>query len=161
MMRRIFSWRKLRWLLASLGMLITLLAIAWTEENWRGKRDWEKFRNKWEAKGEKFDPEAFIPPPVPDEQNFATMPFLAPLYDFNPLPLKPGQSVWRDTNAVKKIEDFGDFKNLENVKQKENFGSWVTARRSDLAYWATVLNGGERQGTQRPPNRGGRSLARP
>ena len=34
-------WWLLRWGLIGLAMLATLAAILVTEENWRGKRDWE------------------------------------------------------------------------------------------------------------------------
>lgn len=133
--RWLFSWRTLRRGLVGLAALITLLAVVWTEENWRGKRDWEKYQHEWEAKGEKFDLQSFVPPPVPDDQNFAMTPFLAPLFDFNPLPLKPGQSAWRDTNALRKVEDFG-FK--ETPKHP---GSWTKAERTDLTAWAAALHG--------------------
>jgi hypothetical protein len=69
----------LRWGLIGLAGLVTLLAIWVTEENWRGKRDWEDYRQKWEARGEKFDWQAFVPPPVPDSQNFFKAPFFATL----------------------------------------------------------------------------------
>ncbi len=133
--RWLFSWRILRRFLVIVAALVTLLAVVWTEENWRGKHAWEKYQREWEAKGEKFDLQAFIPPPVPDDQNFAMTPFLAPLFDFNPLPLKPGQSTWRDTNALRKVEGFGF------VEAPKHAGFWTKAERTDLTVWAAVLNG--------------------
>ncbi len=133
--RWLFSWSTLRRALVCLAALITLLAVVWTVENWRGKRAWEKYQREWEAKGEKFDLQAFIPPPVPDDQNFTMTPFLAPLLDFNPLPLKPGQSLWRDTNAFQKLQEFG-YKESPNVS-----GSWTRAHRTDLTAWADALDG--------------------
>ena len=91
-------WRMLRWGLIGLAGLITLGAVFWVEENWRGKRAWENFKHEWEAKGEKFDLKAFIPPTVPDEENFAMTPFLAPVLDFRPN-RKPGESAWRERFA--------------------------------------------------------------
>ena len=81
-MRWLCSWRTLRRILAGLAMAITLIALLYAEENWRGKRAWENFKREWEAKGERFDLAAFIPKPVPDEQNFAMTPLLAPLLDY-------------------------------------------------------------------------------
>jgi hypothetical protein len=46
----------------------------YAEEDWRGKRVWENYKREWEAKGEKFDWQAFVPPSVPDDQNFFTAP---------------------------------------------------------------------------------------
>src|SRR6266404_377474 len=93
-----------------IACLATVIAFLYVEENWRGKRAWENYQREWEAKGEKFDLASFVPPPVPDDENFAMTPFLAPLYDLNPRPLQEGQSVWRDTNAANRSMFF--FKEL-------------------------------------------------
>ncbi|HXI84328.1 MAG TPA: hypothetical protein VNL17_09600 [Verrucomicrobiae bacterium] len=56
--------------------LITLLALFYTEENIRGKHAWEQYRREAEARGEQLDLNAFIPKPIPDDQNFAATPFI-------------------------------------------------------------------------------------
>ena len=53
-------------------MLVTLIAILYAEEDWRGKRAWENCKRELEAKGAVLDWNAYIPPPVPDDQNFFT-----------------------------------------------------------------------------------------
>jgi hypothetical protein len=68
------GWRILRRLLITAAILATLLAAFYAEEDWRGKRAWENYKREWEAKGEKFDWQAFVPPAVPDDQNFFTAP---------------------------------------------------------------------------------------
>jgi hypothetical protein len=68
------GWRILRRILIALAILATLIAILYAEEDWRGKRAWENYKREWEAKGEKFDWQAFVPPSVPDDQNFFTAP---------------------------------------------------------------------------------------
>ncbi len=70
------GWRILRWILICAAILATLIAVFYTEEDWRGKRDWQNYKAEWEAKGEKFDWQAFVPPPVPDDQNFFTAPIV-------------------------------------------------------------------------------------
>ena len=45
-------WRLLRWGLIGLAVLVTLAAILITEENWRGKHDWEAYKRAAEARGE-------------------------------------------------------------------------------------------------------------
>lgn len=62
-----------RWLFG-LACFATLVALFYAIEDWRGKRAWEKCRRELEAKGESFDWNAFIPAPVPDEQNIFKAP---------------------------------------------------------------------------------------
>jgi len=70
----LFTWRTLRRALIGLAVIATLAAVLITEEDWRGKRNWENYQREWQAKGEKFDWQAFVPPAVPDDQNFFTAP---------------------------------------------------------------------------------------
>ena len=69
-------WRILRRVLIGLATLATLIAIFYTEEDWRGKRAWENCKRELEAKGMVLDWEKFIPPPVPDDQNFFKAPMM-------------------------------------------------------------------------------------
>src|SRR5258706_8656310 len=89
-----------------IGALFGLICVFFAEENWRGKRAWETCRRELEAKGVQLDWQKFVPPPVPDEQNFAMTPFLAPLFDFNPKPRAPGQKIWRDIEGHDRAVNF-------------------------------------------------------
>src|SRR5215470_10122905 len=60
--------RARRWWFA-LACFITLIALFYAVENWRGKRAWEQCRRELQAKGAILDWSAYIPPPVPDDQN--------------------------------------------------------------------------------------------
>jgi hypothetical protein len=64
-----FSRRILRRLLMGFVALITIIALVYAEENWRGRRAWEQCKRKMAAMGEVWDWSALIPSPVPDEQN--------------------------------------------------------------------------------------------
>ena len=64
------GWRILRRILIGLAILATLIAIFYAEEDWRGKRAWENCKRELEAKGAVLDWNKYIPPPVPDDQNF-------------------------------------------------------------------------------------------
>ncbi len=72
----LFSWRTLRRALMVIICLMTLAAIFYTEELWRGKRAWEKIKGEIEAKGQRMDWSAHIPPPVPDDQNIFKAPHM-------------------------------------------------------------------------------------
>src|SRR6266699_1022395 len=60
--------RNFRRFLFGVACVATLIALAYAEENWRGKRAWENHKRQWEAKREKFSIKELSPPPVPDEQ---------------------------------------------------------------------------------------------
>jgi hypothetical protein len=105
------SWRVLLFVIAA---LLTLLALFHAEENWRGARAWNKYKAQRRAAGEVVDASAIIAPKVPDDQNFAMTPFLAPLFDF-----LPGTQKQRDTNAVTRAQDY--FKDVsDNPKNSTN-----------------------------------------
>jgi len=73
----LFTWRTARRALIGLAVLATVTAIFYTEENWRGKRAWEQCKRDLEAKGEVLDWNAYIPPPVPDNENIMKAPKMA------------------------------------------------------------------------------------
>ncbi len=60
----------LRWL----GVIVFGILLIYFVEDWRGGHAWAAAKAKWEAKGESFDREKFVPPPVPEEQNLAALP---------------------------------------------------------------------------------------
>ena len=68
--RFFWSWGFLKFVFA----VIALIVLFYVEEDWRGARAWAATKAKWEAKGESFDYNKFIPPLVPDEQNLAAIP---------------------------------------------------------------------------------------
>lgn len=102
--RRFFSLRTLGIILIALVALVTLAALFYAEEDWRGKHAWNNYRREAEARGVMLDWQKFIPAAVPNDQNFAMTPFLAPLYDMNPRGSKDGP--FRDKNAVSRAQDF-------------------------------------------------------
>jgi hypothetical protein len=56
--------------LVGLAIFATLVAIFYLEEDWRGKRDWLQCKAELEAKGAVLDWDKYLPPTVPDDQNF-------------------------------------------------------------------------------------------
>jgi hypothetical protein len=74
---RVFSRRIPVRLVFVAACLLTLIAIFYTEENWRGKRAWENCRKQLEAKGVDLNWKSHIPPPIPDDQNIFKAPKIA------------------------------------------------------------------------------------
>jgi hypothetical protein len=121
-----FGWKFWRRCLIGLAVFATVLGVFYAEENIRGKRAWEKYRAEQEAKGVRFELKSHVPPEVPDAQNFAMTPFLAPLYDFI-----PGTQQSRDTNGAVAARDFArgllvEQANLTGRQKGEvaDFGKW-------------------------------------
>lgn len=128
--RWLCSWRTLRRIVAGLAIAATLIALLFAEENWRGKRAWEQFKREWEAKGERFDLAAFIPKSVPDEQNFAMTPLLAPLLDYR-YDEQMKEAKWKDSNALQRAQQIS----VSDQKNPPPFGRSEKAEFTDLRLW--------------------------
>jgi hypothetical protein len=127
------SWlRSWRYFIALLGLSF-LVALFYAEENWRGKRDWQRYRDQMAARGKPMAPSAFIPKPVPMSENFAMTPLLAPLFEF-----RPGTQKWRITNAIQLASGFAPLydsaANMVTSPKTERSNSWMVAK-TDLALW--------------------------
>ena len=115
-----------------LACFITLIALFYAEEDWRGWHAWNNFKHEWEAKGEKFDFKDFVPPPVPDDQNFALTPIVYSSY---------GQWLTRDGKAIPPDKRNTNFVNrlkmniVYNYEESPKNGNWQTAKISDLKAW--------------------------
>src|SRR5581483_1805194 len=90
----------------AVAALLAVIYLFFAEENWRGRRAWEICRQELQAKAVELDWKKFVPPPVAADENFAETPFLAPLFDFNPKPRGPGQTIWRDTVGHDRAANF-------------------------------------------------------
>ena len=114
--RREFWRAALRQSLFAAAVFATLIALFYAEENWRGRRQWERFRAEWEAKGVKFSIARVMPPPVPDEENIAFHPLFKPLLDYTKN--ESGHPVWRDGKAVRRLQSLTVYPlGLRNVDQ--------------------------------------------
>ena len=131
--RRLFSW-VLRWRFVVLGCLVTLVALFYAVEDWRGRRAWQDYKHAGEAKGERFDLASFIPPPVPDDQNFFETLLWAGLHFVQ----TNGNTIWSDP-------DWGTHFKFNawspNGKEGPTIADWVKAQRVDLAAWQAYYRG--------------------
>lgn len=89
--------------------LITLIALFYAEEDWRGRHVWDGYLRAQRAKGAKVDWAALVPPPVPDNQNLAMCPLLKPILDYSQNQSRKtsdivGQIVWHDTNGLSRVQ---------------------------------------------------------
>jgi hypothetical protein len=144
-------WRNFKRFLFGLACFITLIALFYAEEDWRGKHDWDKFKRQWEAKGERFDWQSIVPPPVPDDQNFAFSPvwIAQEKYTFQKTP-KRAEAWYGNRIYNKEVSRFflllpvtttavvaTNFWDLNLPETPDSSGNWQTARLSNLKPWQT------------------------
>ena len=80
----------LRWFIFVVLGLAVLVALFYAEEDWRGWHAWQKCKAELEAKGAVLDWDKYIPPPVPDDQNFFKAPKMTDWFVRNNDPTKTG-----------------------------------------------------------------------
>jgi hypothetical protein len=125
-------WRRvLKWL--GLGVVaLVLLAVALVLfENWRAHRAWARFVAEAAAAGDDLSPESVIPPPVPDEENFAAIPLFKPLFDYD-VKKHEGfldERVWRDPEGRKRLEDINPWP----MEGTNSYGDWRLGEFYNLA----------------------------
>ena len=131
--RWLCCWRNLRRFLLGLAGLAVLIALFYAEEDWRGWHAWQKFKHEWEAKGERFDFASFVPPMVPDDQNFAMTPIVFTSY--GSMLTRNGKVIPnknRDTNFVDRLK----MAVAQNDNRPTNgAGIWQKSTMSDLKAW--------------------------
>jgi hypothetical protein len=105
--RWLFSWRIMRRVIIVLAWTVTIIALWYGEEDWRGRRAWNQYRQAAEARGEPLDYAAYIPKSVPDDQNFAATPIIKSFFQTNDTGILTND-LWSraannvtDTNAAK------------------------------------------------------------
>jgi len=96
--------RRLRKVLRALLVLALVIIAFYTEENWRGERAWDKYRRELEAKGEVLDWQAYIPRPVPPDQNFLKVPLMEAWFN-------------RQTKNTNELQRLRELANQEKYRQ--------------------------------------------
>lgn len=130
-LRILFSWRMAKRLLFAFAALVTLVALAIAEENWRGKRDWQAFVRDHAARNDPLDMSPLIPPQVPDEENLAMTPLLKPLFgdDAKDYSAQLGAKLKIPEVRGKKLPSMGDRsqgKHIDLAKWNDYLGEDVT-----------------------------------
>lgn len=111
----------IQWSLFLILCFVTLVALFYAEEDWRGRRDLNAYLQDRIARGDSFEWAAIAPPPIPDAENFAATPLFAELF---PKPL---------SNAV--------LNQLQFPNLDKGAGNWREGRREDLAAWQKRFGG--------------------
>jgi hypothetical protein len=132
--RPLFRWivRRSVFLLAC---LVTLFALFYAVENWRGARAWADFKRAAEARGQWVEVQNIVPPQVPDEQNVAAAPLFKPLWnEFDPewVRLRAGPAGL--TNEADRLK-FSITHERADTPPRDASAFWRSGRRTDLKLW--------------------------
>jgi hypothetical protein len=140
--RWLCCWRNFKKVLFGLACLITLIALFYAVENFRGKRAWEKYKLAGEAQGETFDFASIVPPPVPDDQNFAMQPIWVEEIS-GIMGMEKARTWYGDkvaalghTNPVRSLELSIELYGRQR-EQTNRTGNWQIAEKTDLTIWQT------------------------
>ncbi len=113
------------------GVAFGLILLFYGWEDFRASREWNKFKDTWTAKGEKFEFSSFVPPAISSDQNFAMAPVIASSYarslDSQGKPKSP-----EDTNVVNRLEMPLV---LRGNTPTNGFGGWEKGARIDFGAW--------------------------
>jgi len=114
------------------AILVSIPVAGYLVLDRRGKSAWAAFVKDARARGEWIEPHTLIPPPVPDEENFAAAPMFAPLFDYTKTPPISGNAIWGNPSGRTDLLSV----NLEGGKARK-FGSWLRGIPTDLGEWQT------------------------
>ena len=133
------AWRLCGW---TVVFVVSLVALFYAVELWRGKRAWASVVREANLRGEKLELTALVPPPVPDEQNFARTPFFAPmLVVSNGIPTGARVVLPGQFNFVARWERW-PFLSRHGVGGVR-FAPWLEAETTDLRSWMSFWRGWE------------------
>jgi len=132
-LRWLCCWRNLKRFSFGVACLVTLVALFYAVEDWRGYHAWKKFQAEAAEKGERFDLASIIPPPVPDAENFA----MAPIFEGVRNEMDP--EWWRVhigpgglTNANRfTLNPYRTNSSSSNLQMP----TWMKAEKTDLRAW--------------------------
>ena len=126
----LFSRRIARRISIGFAVLVMLIALFYAGEDLRGWHAWNKYRRELEARGEQLDFRAFIPKPVPDEQNFAATPLIKSWFE------KP---TYANTRKRRDVDNYSQASRY--VSPKDICQDGCSRQFVDLVAWEKALDG--------------------
>jgi len=147
-LRPLFRWIVRRSVFLA-ACLITLVALAYALENFRGKRAWDNFKREAAAQGESAEVKDVLPPSVPDDENIVATPLFQPLcneFDHEWLKLHTGPNgLTNDADRLKL-----DIGRKNDPRPENESANWMIGRRTDLKAWQEYYRNPPKETSQSP-----------
>jgi hypothetical protein len=113
---------------------LSLLALLYAIEDWRGRRAWKAYVAACTAAGESLDPASLALTDVPEDQNFAASPIFRTLYDYEMVRNgKESFPLWKDKQRKEYLDG------LQAYSPPTAAGNWRSGKRTDLEAWRSSL----------------------
>jgi len=128
--RWLFSWSIIRRFLITSAVVVTLVVSFYTVELVRGKWAWNNYVAEVEARGESWEIASIIPPPVPDDENFAMIPLLRDTLNFNKTLISKAPSNPSNTHGLKAF--YKDSREIP-LQFSESLGNWTKGEKSGFS----------------------------
>jgi len=122
------------------AVLLTLIVALFVEEGIRGRAAWRSYLEDANARHVKVALAEFVPPPVPDERNFAAIPLFQRVFanpgSMTALRLPEVSGAKKPPNEIDADRDGGGPKRPKvGGAKKPGFGNRMKGERPDLAAW--------------------------
>ena len=137
-LRWLGTWRGLGTVAVVAASAVTLLTLLYAFENWRGYHAWNRVRQQLLARGEAVDVQAFIPAPVPDEENFAAAPLFQHTFHRPPRDTEVRPSAHDRDERLKRV---GVALGIAPDRTAPELGTLETGEPIDLAAWQRFYAG--------------------
>lgn len=116
--------------------LATVVVLFYAVEDWRGARAWAAAKRDLQARGETLDFRAFVPPPVPDDQNLAMAPLFTRLFQYEVDP-RTGVLTFNRGAGWYKSDTYKQFEGMPFGRDKLGLhrpvpANWMTGHFLDL-----------------------------
>src|SRR5690349_5896772 len=126
LVRWLFSKRVLNFVWRVLGIGILMVAAYYVQEDFLGKRAWKSYLSHRGITPDQLDLKSYIPPSVPDEENFAATPVVKKWF----------ATKWKDERWRSDHFSRAPSRLIEEIKDIEKKKPW---RHLDLAAWRKGL----------------------
>lgn len=126
--RRFSQWltspKTLKRLLITMAWAASIIALYYGVVDWRGRRAWTEYRKSYEAHVGPVEAQAYIPKPIPDDENFAATPFVQAWFKQN-----------NDTNFLFDRDAWSGAAKMIKARPQLHSGQIYKVEYQDLAAW--------------------------